>query len=74
MTTEVLTVSEDYLPLDLLLWRRFRSEAVGRVERTIGLNRGICEHVFLPVGSQVIVEIPDAAVRAPAVRVSRLWD
>jgi hypothetical protein len=52
----------EFTPLDLLLHRRFRSEAPGRVERTIDLNRGICDHAFLPVGTKVTVEIPDPPI------------
>lgn len=69
---ESLTVTADDTTLDFLLWARFRSEAPGRVERTIALNRGICAGVILPVGTVVLVEIPDALPPArPAVR---LWD
>jgi phage tail protein X len=71
-TTEILTVTTQFTPLDLLLWRRFRSEATGRVERTIALNPGVCESVFLPIGSQVTVEIPDPTA-APVLPVVPLW-
>lgn len=70
-TLETLTVDQDYTPLDLLLWRRFRSEELGRVERTIELNRHICDHVYLPVGTVVTIEIPDPKpIKRPVVN---LW-
>ncbi len=73
MTAEVLTVTTEFTPLDLLLFRRFRSEVPGRVGRTIDLNRGICDHAFLPVGTRVIVEIPEPPA-ATAPRLLNLWE
>lgn len=71
MATETITVATDFTPLDLLLWRRFRSEAPGRVERTIELNRHICDFIFLPIGTVVTVELPEPrTVSLPKVQ---LW-
>lgn len=71
MASEVLTVTQDFVTVDLLLFRRFRSEAVGRVERVIDLNRGICEFVYLPIGMQVLVDIPDKS--PPILPVVNVW-
>lgn len=73
MAIETLTVEAEFTTLDLLLWRRFRSEVSGRVERTIALNPGICREVYLPVGTIVRVDIPvqPVTITRPTVR---LWE
>lgn len=72
MTIETVTVDQEFVTVDLILWRRFRSEAAGRVERTFDLNRGLAAFVFLPVGTVVTIEIPDAGPPSPRPVVS-LW-
>ena len=73
MTTETLKVEQDGTTLDLLLWRRFGEEVIGRVEATFAGNPGIAETgVFLPVGAEVDVDLPDANL-PPVIRAVRLW-
>ena len=73
MTIETLTVEQSATTLDLLLWRRFGEEVVGRVEATFALNPGVAEAgVFLPPGTEVDVELPEANL-PPVVRAVRLW-
>lgn len=74
MTIETLTVKQDQMTLDLLLWRRLGVEFPGLVERTLAANVGLAGlgH-FLPVGTAVVVDIP--VVEASAVKtVVRLFD
>lgn len=73
MTTEVLTVEQDFTTLDLLVWRRFPGEATGRIERIMDRNPHVCDFVYLPIGTLVTVELPDprAITRLPKVQ---LWE
>lgn len=73
MTIETLTVTQDFTTIDLLLWRRFKTEFPGLVEDTIDRNRELCEAgPFLPLGTRVAVKVPDPNPRQ-TVRVTRLW-
>ncbi|MCT8999226.1 tail protein X [Chelativorans intermedius] len=73
--TETITVQDDQMTLDLLLWRRFRRQIPGIVERTLKMNPGLADlGIFLPLGTKVIVPIdqPDSEPKErPTVR---LWD
>jgi phage tail protein X len=74
MATETLPpVTTPFVPLDLLLYRRFGREIEGLVERTLSINPGLAEHAFLPIGTRVVVEIPEPA-RVRPVRILRLTD
>ena len=68
---ETLVVDQEFVTLDLALWRRFRTEAAGRVERHIGLNPHVCDHIFLPVGTILTIELPRAS--PAAIPVISLW-
>ena len=70
---EVLTVPQEQMTLDLLLWRRFKQETPGLVEKVYELNPGIASlGMFLPVGTKVTVEIPEQKTAA-VTRVRRLY-
>lgn len=70
---ETLEVTQEFMTLDLLLWRRFGTEVAGRVEHTLEANRNLARGgPILPVGTQVEVELPSALAPAP-VKVLRLW-
>ena len=73
-TYETYVVADDELPLDLLVWRRFRKRTPGLVERILKLNHDLADlGQFLPVGTTVVIPIdaPDnSPARKPAVR---LW-
>lgn len=76
MATETLPpVSDPFTPLDLLLWRRFGREIPGFVEKTYGMNPGLADKgPFLPIGTRVVVELPEVKPAARAPRVVRLTD
>lgn len=75
MTTETLIVEQGFTTLDLLLFRRFRREIPGLVEKTLNQNQGIAgAGAFLPVGTEVIVEIPAPSSRPAPRRSIRLFD
>ena len=66
MTTEVLTVAGRPMPLDLLLFKRFKREIQGFVEQTLDANYGLAAlGPILPIGTEVTVTVPSpkAAVK-----------
>lgn len=73
-TYETIIVADDALPLDLLVWRRFRTRTPKLVERILALNHGLSDlGQFIPVGTEVVLPI-DASDKRPAQKpVVRLW-
>ena len=60
MITETLTVLTEQCPLDLLLWRRFKRDIPGLVEKTYALNPDLVfDNEFLKLGRKVIVPTPE---------------
>jgi phage tail protein X len=76
MAFELIPVTQEHVPLDLILWRRFKREVPGLVEKTLELNQNLADGpVYLPVGTLVKVELPAPAPRGrSAVRVIALYD
>jgi phage tail protein X len=76
MATETLPpVANPFTTLDQLLYRRFGRETPGQVEATYALNPGLAgKGPFLPVGTRVVVELPEPTASARPVRVLRLTD
>lgn len=76
MTIETLKVTTERTPLDLLLWRHYRREVPGLVERTLLRNPGLARlGAFLPVGATVAVETPAPALKGrQAAPMVRLYD
>ena len=75
MSTETLTFPDDWTPLDLLLFRRYRQEVPGLVEKTLTQNPGLAAlGVFPPAGTKILVTSP-TPVSGQLVRTSiRLYD
>lgn len=75
MALEVLTVTDEWTTLDLLLFRRFREEVPGRVESALDSNPGLsASGVILPLGTQVVVDLPVPMKGPTPARTIRLWD
>ena len=73
MATETLVVKHENTTLDLLLWRRFKRHFAGMAERTLDINPGLAAGVFLPIGREVIVELPVDPSKGVGTVVT-LWD
>lgn len=71
--TETLVVKHDATTLDLLLWRRFKREYPGMVERTLDINPGLSVNAILAIGREVIVELPTADPAVKTLPVISLW-
>ncbi|MGI3901223.1 MAG: tail protein X [Janthinobacterium lividum] len=75
MTDEVLTVTGKPMPLDLLLYRRFKREVPGLVEATYRQNRGLADlGPVLPLGTAVTVTPPAPAPATPVRTTIKLYD
>lgn len=75
MAREILTVTDEWTTLDLLLFRRFREEVPGRVEAAIDGNPGLSAlGVILPLGREVAVDVPVPVKGPTPARAIRLWD
>ena len=62
MSTEVLTVAGRPMPLDLLLFKRFKREIPGFVEATYARNQGLADlGPILPMGTEITVTLPTPA-------------
>jgi phage tail protein X len=59
MAIDIVKVTAERTPLDLLLWRHYRRDVPGLVEDTLARNPGLAENgVFLPIGTLVAVQTP----------------
>ncbi len=75
MTTEILTVSGRAMPLDLLLFHRYRREIPGFVEATYAQNPGLAAlGPELPAGTAVTVTVPAPAPTVTARKLVRLFE
>lgn len=74
MATETLTVTTP-MPLDLLLWRRYKREVPGLVEQTLAANYGLAAlGPVLPRGTQVTVTPPGPAPSKTTRKTIKLYD
>jgi phage tail protein X len=71
---ESLQVRAEGVTLDLLLWRRFLRVIPGLVEQTLDINPTLARKgVVLPIGTRVVVQLPEPPETKIANAVS-LWD
>jgi phage tail protein X len=74
MSTETLAFQNDFTPLDLLLYRRYRMEVPGLVEATLALNPGLADlGAFPPRGTAIIVTTPTPAAKKVVRQTVRLY-
>lgn len=75
MATDYLTVEDEYVPADLLLFRRYGFEREGAVEALLEGNHGAADDgPFLKIGRVLAVEVPAPDEKPKVERVLRLWD
>ncbi len=71
--TESFVVDGDGVPIDLIVWRRYRRQTPALVEAVLTLNPGLADiGPLLPRGTKLAIPIdqPATPVQAPLVR---LW-
>jgi phage tail protein X len=75
MTIEILTIENEVTPVDLALFRRFKREVPGLVEKTLAMNPGLAAlGPFPPIGTTFKVEVPAPAARREPRKIIRLTD
>ena len=73
-TIETVTVMSETLTESLLVWRRFQKPMPGIVERIYAINPGLALFgVFIPLGTQVLIPIPEPSAGPVDVTPVRLW-
>ena len=76
---EFVTVQSDYITVDVVIWRRYRTQAPGILEMTLDINPHLAKlhrtSPFLPVGTQLRIPIdPDILENRPTAKeTTQLW-
>lgn len=75
---DLVTVESDFITVDLIIWKRYRTLAFGMVERMLDDNPHLARlhrtSPFLPVGTQVRVPIdPDILRGTPQPTTQIRW-
>ncbi|WP_420408709.1 tail protein X [Hoeflea sp.] len=71
MATE--TVGMEGMTLSQVIWKRFRRQPLGYIERVLELNPGISAGIILSVGT--VIKLPlDLPTETAETEVVRLWD
>lgn len=73
-TIESITVTGEGLTVSLLVWRRFRKQMPGLIERVYDVNPGLSKSgAFLPLGAVVLMPVPPPSSNVVDVEPVRLW-
>ncbi len=76
---DLVTISGDYITVDLIVWRRYRVRAPGIVEAMLDCNPHLAllhkQSPFIPTGTQIRIPIdPDILANAPKPKKTiQLW-
>jgi phage tail protein X len=74
MTTATLVVPDAFTPVDLLLWRTFKTQVAGLVEQTLDSNPGLADlGIFPPALTQVTVTTSVPVAKQAPIRIVRLY-
>lgn len=75
MTTETVEIKIEGITLSNAIWRKYRRQPLGFIEKVLALNPGLSANVFIPVGTKIKLPVEDAVNTAAATpNVVRLWD
>ena len=70
---ETYVTEGDGIPIDLIIWRRYRTQTLGLVEATLTLNPGLADLTpLIPRGTTINIPIDQPATPAQ-VAIVRLW-
>ncbi|KAB2669026.1 phage tail protein [Ochrobactrum sp. LMG 5442] len=72
---ETIVVKGEAITLPLLVWRRFKRQPSGFVERVLDLNPGIADlGPFLPVGTEILFPVDAPELETKERDTVHLWD
>lgn len=74
MTIVTDTVMIEGLTLSNIIWRKFRRQPTGYVEKVLAINPGLAATVEIAVGTVITFPIEEVAAQTPTKNVTRLWD
>lgn len=74
MTTVTDTVRIEGLTLSNVIWRKYRRQPPGFIEKVLEMNPGLSATVEIPVGTVIIFPIEEIAAAEQKRAVVRLWD
>lgn len=75
--SEILTekVMIEGLTVTNIIWRKFRRQPAGFLEKVLDLNPGLCDAVTVPVGTAIAFPVEDVSeTDTKRSNVVRLWD
>lgn len=75
--SEVLveTVMIEGLTVANIIWRKFRRQPDGFLEKVLEMNHGLSDETFVPVGTTITLPIEELAEKSStSTDVVRLWD
>lgn len=73
--TEIIVVKGEAITLPLLLWRRFKKQKEGFMERVLAMNTGLADFgPFIPVGTAVLIPLDAPELQNKEKNSVHLWD
>ncbi len=73
--TETVVVKGEAITLSLLVWRRFKRQSMGFVERVLDMNHGLADiGPIIPVGTSIRFPINAPELKNNERNVVHLWD
>lgn len=73
--TETVVVKGEAITLSLLVWRRFKRQSTGFLERVLDMNPGLADlGPIIPVGTSIIFPIDAPELKKKERNIVHLWD
>ena len=60
--------------LSQLVWKKFRAQPIGFIEKVFALNPGLADNEFVPVGTEISFPLDEVGSKPADTKVVRLWD
>lgn len=74
MTIVTDTIQIEGLTLANVIWRKYRRQPTGFIEKVLDINPGLAAYVEIPVGTVIRFPIEEVAKADANRNVVRLWD
>ena len=72
---ETVVVKGEAITLSLLVWRRFKKQSTGFVERVLDMNPSLADlGPIIPVGTSIIFPIEAPELKNKERKIVHLWD
>ncbi len=74
MTVVTDTVLIEGMTLSNVIWRKYRRQPQGFIEKVLDLNPGLAANIEIPVGTVIRFPVEEIAKAEASRNVTRLWD